>query len=97
MLADSNQFQIIKITFRNQLVTLVTMSVLYIYDDDFARIKIGRELPNFYIVMRDVIGCWLCHEFVFYYSHRLLHTKWLYPLHKTHQEFATPTVLLAQY
>lgn len=73
------------------------MTVLYMYDNDFARVKIGLELPTFSIVMRDVIGCWLCHEFVFYYSHRLLHTKWLYPLHKTHHEFSTPTVLIAQY
>ena len=66
-------------------------------DNDFARVKIGPELPSFFIVMRDVIGCWLCQEFVFYYIHRLLHTKLLYPLHKKHHEFSTPTILIAQY
>lgn len=81
----------------NQLVAMVIVIVAYILDNDFSRARRDPELPSFFEVMRHLIGCMLIHEFGFYYSHRLLHTKWFWQFHKQHHEFKTPTYLISQY
>ncbi|KAL7038839.1 hypothetical protein ACKWTF_009710 [Chironomus riparius] len=82
---------------RNQLVTLGILGAAYIYDNDFARARRDPELPSLFEVMRHLICCMFIHEFGFYYSHRLLHTKWFWRFHKQHHEFKTPTFLISQY
>ncbi|XP_023523129.1 methylsterol monooxygenase 2-1, partial [Cucurbita pepo subsp. pepo] len=37
-------------------------------------------------------------DFVFYWGHRILHTKWLYKnVHSVHHEYATPFGLTSEY
>jgi sterol desaturase/sphingolipid hydroxylase (fatty acid hydroxylase superfamily) len=56
------------------------------------------ELPSIPIVLRDLFISLIVREALFYYSHRLFHTKRLYPyIHKIHHRFTAPIALAAQY
>ncbi|XP_070501261.1 fatty acid hydroxylase domain-containing protein 2-like [Chironomus tepperi] len=82
---------------RNQLVGMLIVIVAYLLNNDFSRARRDPELPNFFEVMLHLICCMFVHEFGFYYSHRLLHTKRFWRFHKQHHEFKTPTFLISQY
>jgi methylsterol monooxygenase len=73
------------------------MLVQFYFNNDFTRARRDPELPSFPEVMRDLLLGMYIQEFIFYYTHRLFHTKWLYKYHKKHHEFKTPTIFAAFY
>ncbi|KAK7863568.1 hypothetical protein R5R35_014066 [Gryllus longicercus] len=57
-----------------------------------------RELPTFHWVLAEMAVLILMEEIGFYYSHRLLHSRYLYRfIHKRHHEWTAPIAVTAIY
>lgn len=55
-------------------------------------------LPSWKVVTFQIISYFILEDFIFYWGHRLLHTKWLYKhVHSVHHEYATPFGLTSEY
>ncbi|GKV32959.1 hypothetical protein SLEP1_g41519 [Rubroshorea leprosula] len=54
-------------------------------------------LPSWKVVSTQIIFYFILEDFVFYWGHRVLHTKWLYKhVHSVHHEYATPFGLTSE-
>ncbi|OAY72479.1 Methylsterol monooxygenase 2-1, partial [Ananas comosus] len=61
-------------------------------------LKSSLPLPPWTAVVSQIIFYFILEDFVFYWGHRLLHTKWLYKhIHSVHHEYATPFGLTSEY
>ncbi|ONK62189.1 uncharacterized protein A4U43_C07F1300 [Asparagus officinalis] len=61
-------------------------------------LKSSLPLPPWPVVLSQVIFYFILEDFVFYWGHRMLHTKWLYQhVHSVHHEYATPFGLTSEY
>eukprot|EP01018_Ginkgo_biloba_P000506 Gb_29081 [translate_table: standard] len=50
------------------------------------------------VVICQIICYFILEDFIFYWGHRILHTKWLYKhVHSVHHEYATPFGLTSEY
>jgi sterol desaturase/sphingolipid hydroxylase (fatty acid hydroxylase superfamily) len=89
------------VVLRNNAIAIVIQTALI-----YQAAKVGRpslldmslELPSLPIILRDLFISLIVREALFYYSHRLFHTRRLYPyIHKVHHRFTAPCALAAQY
>ncbi|PKU69414.1 Methylsterol monooxygenase 2-2 [Dendrobium catenatum] len=61
-------------------------------------LKTSLPLPHWYVILSQVVFYFILEDFVFYWGHRVLHTKWLYKhVHSVHHEYATPFGLTSEY
>ncbi|MCO5558489.1 hypothetical protein L7F22_012073 [Adiantum nelumboides] len=55
-------------------------------------------LPSWKVVAFQIASYFILEDFIFYWGHRILHTKWLYKhIHSVHHEYATPFGLTSEY
>ncbi|CAI5978390.1 unnamed protein product [Closterium sp. NIES-65] len=55
-------------------------------------------LPHWSTIVTQIVSYFLIEDFVFYWGHRALHSKWLYQnVHCVHHEYATPFGLTSEY
>lgn len=55
-------------------------------------------LPPWNVVLSQIVFYFIIEDFIFYWGHRILHTKWLYKhVHSVHHEYATPFGLTSEY
>lgn len=83
------------VVLRNQLIGLVFQTVLVIL---FPGRPISQSLPAPQELLGDVLPSIILCELMFFYSHRLFHSRELYArIHRTHHAFTAPIALSAQY
>ncbi|XP_020101158.1 methylsterol monooxygenase 2-1-like [Ananas comosus] len=64
----------------------------------FMGLKSSVPLPPWTVVLSQILFYFILEDFVFYWGHRILHTKWLYQhIHSIHHEYATPFGLTSEY
>ncbi|KAL9328089.1 hypothetical protein ACSQ67_003092 [Phaseolus vulgaris] len=60
--------------------------------------QISLPLPSWKIIFIQIVFYFILEDFIFYWGHRILHTKWLYTtVHSVHHEYATPFGLTSEY
>ncbi|KAK4788959.1 hypothetical protein SAY86_020278, partial [Trapa natans] len=64
----------------------------------FMGMRSSFPLPSWKVVISQIAFYFVLEDFIFYWGHRILHTKWLYKhVHSIHHEYATPFGLTAEY
>ena len=100
---DMNKFwkMIKQVIFNVVFLSLVVSSIMYFMDvymngkESFENI---RAKPSLYTILWQFPIFSIMEEFIFYYSHSMLHHKYLYKrIHKKHHEWIAPVALAAGY
>lgn len=82
----------------NQIVVTFLMSVMSYRAMQWRGYPSIRELPTFHWVLFEIAVLILVEEIGFYYSHRALHSKFVYKyIHKKHHEWTAPIAVTAIY
>ncbi|KAJ8984550.1 hypothetical protein NQ317_006836 [Molorchus minor] len=90
--------QVIWCVLVNQLIVGIPSSVLMYYAMKWRGYPPLRELPTFHWVLYELAVHILTEEAAFYYSHRFLHSRYLYKyIHKQHHEWTAPIAVTAIY
>nr|XP_043609713.1 methylsterol monooxygenase 2-2 isoform X1 [Erigeron canadensis] len=64
----------------------------------FMGMRSSLPLPSWKVISTQILFYFIVEDFIFYWGHRILHTKWLYKhIHSVHHEYATPFGLTSEY
>ena len=94
---DLNKFlHVVKTVLLNQL--LIIMVSFLIFQHINTQKTFSDTLPSFLEIIMHIIIYVLIEEVFFYYTHRLMHTSWLYGrIHKQHHEWTSPIGISSMY
>jgi sterol desaturase/sphingolipid hydroxylase (fatty acid hydroxylase superfamily) len=89
------------VSLRNQGIVLaleVSLATFAVLADRPPAFQVNASLPTLKDFCQDFLICVLVREVLFYYAHRILHTRSLYTaIHKVHHRFTAPISFAAQY
>jgi sterol desaturase/sphingolipid hydroxylase (fatty acid hydroxylase superfamily) len=61
-------------------------------------LEFSAPLPSRWSVVAQILWFTIVEDFLFYWTHRFLHSRWLYSrVHKVHHVFRSPVVISAEY
>ncbi|CAF4867217.1 unnamed protein product [Rotaria socialis] len=79
-------------TIKHQLSLILTLPLLYYLLNYFGHISVRSSIPSLLTITYQIILFILGEDFLFYWTHYLFHTPWLYKhIHKKHHIFKQPT------
>jgi sterol desaturase/sphingolipid hydroxylase (fatty acid hydroxylase superfamily) len=83
---------IIKETIRHQISIIFLIPLLYYILNYFGHLDIHGPRPSFLIIVYQLILFILSEDTIFFWTHYLFHTPWLYQaIHKKHHVYKQPT------
>jgi len=93
--------KMIKRTFKFLAVSHIIIIPSFAFMETQLGLKMKFDLESFPSVL-EIIGqlifFMLCDDFFFYWNHRFLHVKWLYPyIHKIHHEYSITVSIASEY
>ena len=84
--------QMIDGTIKHQISLVVFLPFFYRLFSYFGHVSVRTPIPSFWTLLWQITIFVLCEDFLFYWTHYLFHTRWLYKhIHKKHHIFKQPT------
>jgi sterol desaturase/sphingolipid hydroxylase (fatty acid hydroxylase superfamily) len=81
-------------TIKHQISLTLSMPLLYYLLNYFGHVSVRSSIPSLLTIIGQIILFVLCEDFLFFWTHYLFHTRWLYKhIHKKHHIFKQPTGL----
>jgi sterol desaturase/sphingolipid hydroxylase (fatty acid hydroxylase superfamily) len=79
-------------TILHQISLLFVLLLMYPLLNYFGHVSVRSPIPSLFTILWQITACIFVDDFVFFWTHYLLHTRWLYKyIHKHHHIFKQPT------
>jgi sterol desaturase/sphingolipid hydroxylase (fatty acid hydroxylase superfamily) len=83
-------------TIQHQLAVTLVLPAMYFLLNSYGHVSIRSPIPSLSTIAWQITVCVLTDDFVFYWTHYLFHTRWLYKhIHKKHHIYKQPTGVVA--